>query len=251
MDKWLFYPVGSTPAIDYAADFLRSWNIPLVDHPTPEVTHLLLDIPSFDSNGHMRGGENLSKLLSMLPGSITVIGGNLPHTELKKYRTIDLLKDPVYLAMNAAITADCALQVAAPLLKTTFADSSVLVIGWGRIGKCLARLLKGLGAHVTVAARKESDRAILQALAYTATDLTEMVQQLPEFQLIFNTAPEMVLSKDQLQLCKNCVKIDLASKCGIEGEDVVWARGLPGIYAPKTSGKLIAQSVFHILKEEQ
>ena len=49
-------------------------------------------------------------------------------------------------------------------LVNRLADCKVLVIGWGRIGKCLAALLKGLEADVTVVARKETDRAILHAL---------------------------------------------------------------------------------------
>jgi dipicolinate synthase subunit A len=76
---------------------------------------------------------------------------------------MDLLKDPHYLAKNAAITAECALKVAAPYLKTTFSESPTLILGWGRIGKCLARLLSARNCPVSVAARKESDRAMLEA----------------------------------------------------------------------------------------
>ena len=67
--------------------------------------------------------------------------------------------------------------------------------------------------------------------------------------LIFNTVPEMVLSADQLSACRNCVKIDLASKPGIGGKDVVIGRGLPGKYAPESSGRLIAQTILQHFKE--
>lgn len=250
MQKILVYPAGTTAACRYAALHMEQRKIPAVDHPTPEVTHLLLDVPSFRPDGKLRSGEAVERILERLPLNVTVVGGNLDHPALAEHRTADLLKDPHYLAVNAAITADCALQVAAPLMTTTFQDSPALVIGWGRIGKCLAQLLKGLGNTVTVATRKGADRAMLRALGYDAVDPASLTPVLSRFRLIFNTAPEPVLSDKQTALCKNCVKIDLASKPGIAGDDVVWARGLPGIHTPESSGKLIAETFLRLLKEE-
>lgn len=250
MDKMLVYPIGKTAASRFALEELHSLGVPLVDHPTPEVTHLLLDVPSFGPDGALRGGGDLGRTLQMLPHYVTVVGGNLQHSLLEEYRCIDLLQDPEYVARNAAITADCALQVAAPLMTTTFAGCPVLIFGWGRIGKCLAQLLKAIGAEVTVAARKKSDRAMLLALGYDIADPGALSSLLPRFRLIFNTAPQLILNEAALSLCKNCVKIDLASKPGLEGDDVVWARGLPGIHAPETSGKLIAETFVRLNKEE-
>ena len=153
------------------------------------------------------------------------------------------------MASNAAITADCALQVSAQLMTTTFADSPSLVLGWGRIGKCLGKLLRGVGSDVTIAARKETDRAMIRALGYRAVEFAQIKEMLPQCRLIFNTVPEMLLHKKELGLCRDCVKIDLASKPGMEGEDVVWARKLPGKYAPASSGKLIGQTIFRLCKE--
>lgn len=249
MDKCLIFPVGTAPAAQFAADHLMQSGVPIADHPTPEITHLLLDVPSFDSRGQLRSGADIDTLLDRLPQKICIIGGNLKHPALTDYRTIDLLNDWDYLADNAAITADCALQVAAPLLKTTLYQSPTLIIGWGRIGKCLARLLQSVGTDVTVAARKQSDRAVLHALGYKAVD-TANFQNLSGYRLIFNTVPEPVLNEKQSELCRNCVKIDLASTPGIIGDDVVYARGLPGIYAPETSGTLIAKTSMKYLKEE-
>lgn len=250
MANILIYPAGTTVACQYAASYLHKQHIPLVDHPTPEVTHLLLDVPSFAPDGSLRGGGAVERLLEMLPTCVTVVGGNLNHPALAEKEAVDLLKNENYLAMNAAITAECALQIAMPRLDTTLADSPALIIGWGRIGKCLARMLRGMGCDVTVAARKESDRAMLLALQYDTVDMAALLGTLPKYRLIFNTAPGPVLSAKQLEKTKNCVKIDLASRRGLECEDVLWARGLPGIYAPESSGRLIAQSLIHYIKEE-
>ena len=242
----LFYTLGSTPAAKYATQFLEDAGVQTVDHPTPEITHLLLDVPSFGPDGVLRGGGQLSKILEMLPQYITVVGGNLDHPVLEGYKALDLLQDPMYLAKNAAITADCALQVAAPLLTTVFSQTPVLIIGWGRIGKCLAKKLRDLGSPVTVAARKASDRALLEALGYIAEDPGKITNP-EQYRLVFNTAPEPVFSKTPAW--KNCIQIDLASKKGLDGENVIRARGLPGIYAPESSGKLIADTILRNRKE--
>lgn len=249
MEKILVYPAGSTDACRFASSFLKRNGVELVDHPTPEVTHLLLDVPSFGSDGTLRGGGEIGRLLQMLPQNITVVGGNLNHPALEEYQTIDLLQDSEYLAVNAAITADCALQVAAPLLTTTFPDSPTLIIGWGRIGKCLGQLLRGIGADVIIAARKDVDRAMCKALGFQAVEVSHIREVLPQSRLIFNTAPELILHKEDLALCGNCVKIDLASKPGMEGKDIIWARGLPGVYAPESSGNLIGQIFLKQCKE--
>lgn len=244
----ILYPIGSTQACVCAASRLKQHGAALVDHPTPEVTHLLLDIPSFDGLGRLRGGGELQPVLERLPASITVIGGNLKHPALKDYQTLDLLQDAGYLAENAAITADCALRAAAPALKHAFRQCPTLVIGWGRIGKCLAQLLRAIGTPVTVAARKETDRAMIRALGYDALDIPDISERINKFRLLFNTVPETVLSQEPP---RECTAVELASRNGIIGKNVIIARGLPGKYAPESSGQLIAETILHYYNKEE
>ena len=249
MKKHLIYPTGTTGACQYAVRTLQRAGLNMVDHPTPEVTHLLLDVPSFSANGQLRSGGALEKVLETLPEYITIVGGNLDTTVLDGYRKIDLLRDEEYLAKNAWITAECALQVASPLLTTTLQETPTLIIGWGRIGKCLGQLLKAISCNVTVAARKNTDRAMLHALGYK-TVAPEQLTDLRSYRLIVNTAPAPVIPEEMLARCSNCVKLDLASQQGLIGKDVVWARGLPGIHAPESSGQLIADTFLRLWKEE-
>lgn len=249
MKPMLVFPLGTTKACLYAVSTLAASGVSIIDHPAPEVTHLLLDVPSFGADGNLRGGGAADKILEQLPPDIVVIGGNLSHPALAKHCVMDLLRDEMYLASNAAITADCALRIAAQKMTLIFAESSAVVIGWGRIGKCLGMLLKAVGCRVTIAARKESDRAMIRALGFTAVDIPELPVILPHTRLLFNTAPELILPKETLASGKNCIKIDLASKPGIEGEDVIWARGLPGIHAPESSGKRIAETILRLCRE--
>lgn len=173
-----------------------------------------------------------------------VIGGNLDQGLYKDRKCVDLLQDSFYLAENARITAYCAIKYALEQLPVILDGCPVLIVGWGRIGKCLGQLLGKMGAKVTVYARKDTDRAALISLGYQAIGDLE---NLEKYRVVFNTAPVMLLPKGTLR--EDQIKIDLASKPGMEGDDVVWARGLPGKDAPESSGRLIAETIERLRKE--
>ncbi len=247
MDSRVYYPAGSTEAIACAARALRRRECAVMCKPDASVTHVILDVPSFAPDGSLRGGGSFDALLASLPENITVIGGNLMGHIPETIPFIDLLQDPMYLAQNAGITAHCALQVAMNALPVTLEGSPVLVVGWGRIGKCLAALLKQLGANVAVSARKETDCAMLLALGYTIQPFYDAPYGPLDYRVIFNTVPAPVLTVEFLRACPaDCVKIELASTQGFAGSDVIVARGLPGKYAPESSGELIARTILRL-----
>lgn len=234
-----FTTAGKSKALDYAKDALlkKGWVY------KEDAKVVLLPVPSLEPDGSIKGGGSTDDL----PQDCLIIGGNL--NAITNHQTLDLLRNPLYVSENAAITAHCAIAEAATRLPVTLTGCKVLVIGWGRIGKCLVRLLRLLGAHVTVAARKESDRALVAALGYQAMDPGAEMDLSP-FRLIYNTADALILTLPRQKSCRqDCLKIDLASTKGIEGDDVIWARGLPGKCAPESSGNLIAEIVVKELQE--
>lgn len=236
-------------ALDHAGRQLMRRGITAAPLPGADVTHLLLPVPSFNADGSLRGGGSIESLLRQLPERVCILGGNLNHSALAGYPTVDLLQDQRYVAQNAAITAHCALKYIINALPVTLAGEPILIIGWGRIGKCLARLLRNLDARVTVCARRETDRAMAQALG---CDSMEPDHEVSGFRVIVNTAPASVISDARITQCRpDCFKLDLASVQGLPGQDVVWAKGLPGKDAPETSGKLIADTVIRLLYNKE
>lgn len=245
MVKKLIFRAGGTRACRYAGEYLRSLGLPVVDAPGEDVRYLLLDIPSFKPDGTLRWGDDVQTLLNQLPRDILVCGGNLTHPSLDGYEKADFLQDEDYLCENAYITAECALDVALPYLSRTIRGCPVLILGWGRIGKCLGQLLKAMGADVTIAARSPAHRAMLHALGYHAAHIPEITPS--HYRLIYNTIPSPILSAERLAQCReDCVKIELASTDGLEGEDIVIARGLPGVHMPESSGELIAKTFLRL-----
>lgn len=245
MSDILLYPLGTSAALNHAVTILEKYGSATTQMPLPNVSHILLDIPSF-RQGVPYG---LSEALANAGEGVTVIGGMLDHPMLTGFQRMDLLLDEAYIAQNSAITADCAIRVAAGLISDTFQNTPTLIFGWGRIGKCLAKLLKNLDCPVTVAARKETDRCMLHALGYQALPIDSI--PLEEFRLLFNTIPAPLPNGIGSAVHPNLTRIELASSPGLTGSDVHIARGLPGKMAPESSGNLIAQRIIHHIKEER
>lgn len=241
MNHRVYYVAEGSDALNYAAAELLMRGLEVSEVPSPAVTDLLLGVPCRMEKAL------LEAVLANLPKEVRIFGGFLDREELKGYRCYDLLQDETYLAKNAAITAHCALQMAAQRLPVTLEECPVLVLGWGRIGKCLAKLLKAAGAEVTVAVRRSEQKAMLEALGYEGEVLPLPEYILPRFRAVFNTVPAPVLSAQALEYCRpGCVKLELASSAGMGGADIIQARGLPGKMAPESSGKLIARTVLRL-----
>ena len=216
------------PATAHAAHYLEAAGIRVSD--TPEgATHLLLPVPT--------------RCFDDLPEGPVIVGGNL-HC-LPGYRTIDLMRDPEYAAENAAITARCAIR----LIGKELPGLPVLVLGWGRIGKCLGKFLSEAGARVTIAARKDTDVAMIRALGYGGVSIQQAAAQVPQAGAVLNTVPAMILPA--LSCGQDCTVLELASRPGMAGNNIIRASGLPGKYAPRESGALIARRLLAMLKEEE
>ena len=234
--------VPRSDAVRIAAQHLADAGLPVTFKAAPDISHVLLPVPSFTS-----GDSYLAHLLNDLPEDVIFSGGFLDTPLLHGRQTVDFLQDPYYLAENAAITASCAIRM---LDRVSLKGSRVLIVGWGRIGKCLCRLLDAEGAELTVAVRKDTDRAMIRALGFRGISIGDARQELYHYDVILNTVPEMVLP--DIDAKPDAIILELASRPGISGANIIDARGLPGKMAPEASGKLIAKTFIRLsLGKEQ
>lgn len=77
----------------------------------------------------------------------------------------DYLSREELAVRNGVPTAEGAIEAAMAATDVTLCGTPCLVIGFGRIGKLLAHRLRGLGAEVTVSARRLDDLAWIDAFA--------------------------------------------------------------------------------------
>lgn len=223
-----------TAALTVAACQLRSRGVLFTDS-AQEAEYLLYPAPTTLS------------MLSDCTIDQTVIGGALDFLN-ERVERLDLLKDPYYLAANAAITAEAALGLVLKELRCEVTNANILILGWGRIGKCLTHQLHHLNANVTVFARKDADRAMLRALGYRYITQDDLGRSLGRYQCIINTIPAAVLSEEESRTMRpGCIKLELASGVWLPGDDVLVAHGLPGKYKPDASGTLIAKTIAYHL----
>lgn len=172
--------------------------------------------------------------------------------------TFDLLDREELAILNAIPTVEGGIQIAMEEMDTTIHNSNIMILGFGRIGKLLAKSLQGLGGNVFVEARKHEDLAWIKSYGYGPLHLKEIKNYLPNMDLVFNTIPSMILGEENLiELKKGSIIIDLASKPGgvdfdmakKMGINVIWALGLPGKVAPVTAGEILKESIYNIVAE--
>jgi len=172
---------------------------------------------------------------------------------------IELMKLDEVAILNSIPSAEGAVQMAMEMLPITIHGSSAFVLGFGRTGRTLARLLGAMGARTRVVARKAADLARISEMGFTPISFSNMSKYLNEADIIFNTVPAPVLTAEVLAgLSPETVIIDLASDPG--GTDfraaerlgirAVLAPSLPGRVAPKTAGRILAQAIIRFLTEE-
>ncbi len=183
-----------------------------------------------------------------------IVGGGFDglfcETFGKDLKVFDLLKVEEYNILNAVSSAEGAISIAIKETAFNLKGAEVLALGFGKIGKLLSLDLKGLGAKVSVAARKESDRALAKSFGLFPFDYGELAEHINKFDIVFNTVPSLIINEDIIKrLKKSCLILDLASKpggCDFKKADEygiknIHALGLPGIYSPETSGRIVAE----------
>lgn len=172
---------------------------------------------------------------------------------------IDYMKCDDLIIKNAVPTAEGAVEIVLNETAYTIFGSDALIIGYGNVAKALAKVLKALGANITVAARRACALAEAWSEGYDTVYISEISKSIYEYNLIFNTVPALILTKDVLANAdKNSLIIDLASKPGGVDFDaakelelkVIWALSLPGKTAPLTAGEIIFDTISRILSEK-
>lgn len=207
-------------------------------------------------------GENIyiDDFVEKIKGKILFSGAFFQEVEKKlvDIKYYDLMKLDSVSVLNAIPTAEGAIYEAIKNSNTTLCNSNCLVMGFGRIGKVLSKMLSGIGAKVYCEARKEKDLSFIQAMGYNKVDIIELEEVLPSIDYIFNTIPTVVFNEEKLKLLKKeALIIDLASnpggvdfeKANNLGINVVWALSLPGKIAPKTAAKYIKDTIDKIILE--
>lgn len=172
---------------------------------------------------------------------------------------VELLDRDDVAIYNSIPTAEGALMMAIQNTDITIHGSICMVLGIGRTGMTMARTLKGLGAIVKVGIRKPEHFARAWEMGFSPFYLSELSHEVTNIDLLFNTIPTMIVTAQIIaNIPHRAVIIDLASKPGgtdfrfaeKRGVKAMLAPGLPGIVAPKTAGRIMANTVSQLIMDD-
>jgi len=207
---------------------------------------------------------NLDELSQLLNRNHTVFGGMLTKTFKntlfeRGVSFFDYFDREELIVKNAVPTAQGVIKLIMDEMPITVHGSKIAVTGFGRTSRVLVRMLKGLGADVTVAARSYGALAFAEIEGCRPVTFADLDKAAVKLDIIINTVPSLVIDEQILRsLKKDCMIIEIASDpYGIDFEQaenyglkVIRAGSLPGKAAPKTAGEIIADAILNIIKEE-
>lgn len=233
-----------------------------------EIVEVVIGPIPFSSNGvninapFSEKAISIRELMHYLNAKILIAGSITPDiyemANDEYIEIIDIMKREELAVLNTISTAEGTIEIAIVNTNKILHGSNILILGFGRIGKVLARKMAGLSAIVTCAARKDEDLAWIKAYGNKAININFLGENLSQYDIIINTVPHLVLTKEKMQYIKDdCLLIDLASNPGgidkkaAKDKDLklIWALALPGKVAPVTTAEFIKDTVYNILKE--
>jgi dipicolinate synthase subunit A len=214
----LAYATDPAQAKDYITQKVETEDVDCVILPLPAVNNEdYINTPMSDMQ------LKAEELFSQLTPGMRVVAGKV-HKDLyeiaEKYgiTLVDYEAREELAVLNAIPTVEGACAIAMSELPYTLHGAKALVIGYGRIGKLLAKQLKSFGCGTLVSARRDSDLAWIEAYGYKGVRTKEIGDIISDIDVVFNTVPVTVIDDGILgKMSKDTLIIDLASKPGGAG----------------------------------
>ena len=212
---------------------------------------ILLPIPTTRDNIYINSTDRtVDSVIPFIDSSTTLVGYKIPDILITYARKVgapvlDLSEDESFLAENSRISAVGAIGYMLTNRSTEPSGMTVGVIGYGRIGRELVRLLLLLGADVRVYTSRPSVAFELGESGIRASAINH--SELFELDLLINTAPARLISVSELP--PELDVLDLASGSIFDsGERLIKLSSIPEAFYPISAGKIYAEAVMRFLE---
>lgn len=240
--KKFYIPFAEDPRMAYAAQLLEEHGYVCTDSLSRCDTVILPVLTKKQHAAHIYGKYVCAAAPDAQTAALLNANGN---------RVFDYFSDENYVLQNAYLTAEGLVAILITESTRSLYGSNVLITGYGRIGRALARMLLACGASVTVCSRSARSKSEAQFDGCKHLSFIEL-QKKNTFDFIVNTVPSLVFGEAELKaLKKDALLIDAASFPG--GVDELCAKtlsvrylrtpALPSRFSVKTAGELIAASI--------
>ncbi|MGN1400395.1 MAG: dipicolinic acid synthetase subunit A [Bacillus sp. (in: firmicutes)] len=235
-----------------------------------EMDNIILPVSGTNSEGKIEtifSGETVhltQEILGETPPHCTIYSGISNQyldglTKKTNRKLVKLFERDDVAIYNSIPTVEGTIMMVIQHTDFTIHGSNVVVLGLGRVGMSVARTFKALGANVQVGARKSEHLARITEMSMEPFHLDQLTEVVRKVDICINTIPaEVVTAKVIAGMPPHALIIDLASKPGgtdfryaeKRGVKAILALGLPGIVAPRSAGKIMANVLSQLLQED-
>lgn len=194
--------------------------------------------------------------LGMLTSSHILVGGNLPDSVLsyctqQGIQYYDIMTSADFVTKNARLTAEGLLI---PLLTHTsfsICDCRVLLVGYGKCGREIADILRIFTNEIYIYDKDPAALRSAKSKHFTAVsekDIQNPFHGLHQINTIINTSPVNPFDNRTWESFPADCKIFNIASCVLKlpssvSERLLSCPGIPGKYAPKTAGNMIAKDI--------
>lgn len=189
-----------------------------------------------------------------------IFTGSVSSEILRKFKLynieiLDIMKNEEFAVLNAIPTAEETIRIIIDNTKKVLHNTNCLIMGYGRIGKVLAKKLNSLSVKVECLVSDNIEKTWCRVEGYNYIEFENIKNKsdlLKKYDIIINTIPKIILTDELKEIRKDTLIIDLASKpYGIdrsivkqENLNFIEALGLPGKSAPIT----VAENMYEVIK---
>ncbi len=214
----------------------------------------LLPIPSTRDKSTISGTNiYIYDVLDMLDESSMIVGYALPRDFVSRASAVgasvhDVSLDEKFLLANASLTAEATIGIILGTTTRALSDMTVGIVGYGRIGKQLTRLLLYFGSRVRVYTSNRGTLLDLSEQGLT-TEVSDSDADLSGVDILVNTAPVRIFDTENPSFPRDIRVIDLAS--GVNFPMLPAVERYPSIPAkmfPETAGVLWGMSIERFIK---
>lgn len=200
---------------------------------------------------------SFEELLQHISPGQQIIGGAIPAAFLlacreKQIPVWDFMTEETFLKDNASLTAEGLLAHLLDSTPFSLTGRKILLLGYGRCGTEIGRLLLHFDTDILAVEQDKTRRIAARMDGLSALKHYPDEAELSSFDMVINTIPASVLSKEQLALLpSHCHFFDIASApFGIPKDilsdlkiNYICCPGIPGKKMPQTAGEYIGKVI--------
>lgn len=209
-----------------------------------ECDEIVLPVQGIDNFGYCyHTSILLRELIQNCPKLKRIYSGKIEEQlktikEQGRIEVVNYLSDPEVIYLNSKLTIEGFLKYLLNDLEQSLSSYKIIILGYGNLGKLLAKSLKGLQVKYAVYSPAE-----MKDLFIFEEDMDNTIN---DYDIIINTIPKNMYSEDEYYKLKDKRIYDLASyPYGFDPTKVktTLLGGIPGKNFPKDAAKIIADFI--------